>query len=330
VAPRFRGDGVSVDYAVVQRPEEALEEPKMRIALATIVESGWSRFDRKCAITWRDEMIVKPSEAMALPAFDEVVDSLTNFFLVCARESVELRYIRGLLPSGEMISYLGNPTRRKSRITAREWILTLNELGGRLKEVLERWLALVKKMGFAGPVFFSELSNPSPAQDARLFHFAGCLEAFHREVVQREIGKYLPKAEYRRIVTGLLDHLPEALTPALKESMRASLSHANDYSFAERITALFNGLEPETRRELADEPERFLAALKRSRNKLAHVTEGTDGETFEGRQFAHANVSLRAWLTILILRECGISESLVLARMRAADFFFWGPFKFEP
>ena len=59
----------------------------------------------------------------------------TNFFLVCAREVVELRYIRGLLPSGEMISLLGNPTRRKCRITAREWILTLNEPGGQLKDV---------------------------------------------------------------------------------------------------------------------------------------------------------------------------------------------------
>ena len=111
--------------------------------------------------------------------------------------------------------------------------------------------------------------------------------------------------------------------------MRSSLSSANDYSFAERLGALFNMLEPDTQRQLADEPERFLAAIKHSRNKLAHITDETRGEVFEGSEFSHANLSIRTWLTILMLKECGISESLILEKMVAAGYFYWGPFKFE-
>jgi hypothetical protein len=205
----------------------------------------------------------------------------------------------------------------------------LKEIGASFEDVLNRWFVLVQKLRFVGPVFFSELTSPSRIQDARFFHFAGCLEAFHREVVQEEMGKFLPKPDYREITKSLLTHVPAAVPDALREAMRLALSHANDHAFAERIDNLFNSLEPDTQRMLADEPKRFLAAIKHSRNKLAHVTDEPAGEVFEGREFAHANLSLRAWLTILILKECGIAESIITERMTAIAYFYWGPFKFD-
>lgn len=220
--------------------------------------------------------------------------------------------------------------RGKGRITGRAWVLTLDDIGGRLQDVVGRWLLLVEKLRFVGPVLFSEIANPSPVQDARFFHFAGCLEAFHREVVQADAGKFLPREEYREITKSLLNHLPPTVQEPLREAMRSALSHANDRSFAERTEALFNSLEAETQRQLADEPQRFLAAIKRSRNKIAHVAEATPGETFQGKEFAHANISIRGWLTILMLKECGVSESLILRKMAGTNYFYWGPFAFEP
>ena len=83
------------------------------------------------------------------------------------------------------------PTRRAvaaRSVRARDWVLTLREIGNSFQDVLNRWFVLVEKLGFVGSVFFSELTSPSPIQDARFFHFAGCLEAFHREVIQRKMG----------------------------------------------------------------------------------------------------------------------------------------------
>lgn len=166
-------------------------------------------------------------------------------------------------------------------------------------------------------------------QDARFLHFAGCLEAFHREVVQAEIGKFLPRNEYREITRSFLDHLPGSLSEALRDAMRSALSHANDHSFAERLDALFEVLEPETQRMLTGEPKRFLAAIRHSRNKLAHVMDETRGESFEGIEFARANLALRAWITILMLKECGIADSVIRERMTAVNYLFWVPFKFD-
>ncbi len=256
------------------------------------------------------------------------MSTLINFFLVCARESVDLRYVKGVLESGQIVSWFGLMRRRKRRRVGREWVLTLNDMDGRFESALNQWMILVKKLRFVGPVFFSELASPSPVQDARFFHFAGCLEAFHREVVQGEAaGKFIPKTEYRKITKALLQHLPPQLPLELQEAMRNKLSSANEHAFAERIAALFNSLEPETQERLTDEPQRFLEAMKHSRNKLAHVSDETSGEPFDN--YAHANLSIRGWLTILLLKECGITEATIRDRMDAINYFYWGPFKFE-
>ena len=188
---------------------------------------------------------------------------------------------------------------------------------------------MVRQLAFVGPVFFSELRSPSPMQDARFLHFAGCLEAFHREVVQADVGKFMPKSEYRALVQSVLEQMPSTVCPELRDSMRSSLSHANSHSFSERIDALFGELELETQIQLTKEPKRFLAAIKHSRNKLAHVSEEMPGETFEGREYAHANLCIRAWLQTLILKRCGIPESLIRNRMAGIGYFYWGPFSFE-
>jgi hypothetical protein len=330
VAALYDGESVKVDYTAAKAVDITLQEPCFHIEINTHLGVDASLFDRNCTINYRDNMSLTPPKPIQFGDATDAVFSLQNFFLMCARESVELRYIQGVLESGEIISSFGSMRgRRKRRTTPRDWVLTLNEIGTSFQEVLNKWFVLVKKLRFVGPVFFSELTSPSPVQDARFFHFAGCLEAFHREVVQEDLGKFLPKKDYREITKSLLANLPPTVPEALKDAMRSALSHANDHSFAERIDALFNALEPETQKLLTDDPKRFVAAIKHSRNKLAHITDDPAGEVFEGKEFVHANLSLRAWLTILILKECGIAESVIRNRMNGISYFYWGPFKFN-
>jgi hypothetical protein len=325
----YDDETVQASYCPAKPVEVALQEPQFRATIKTLVEWCSSLFDRNCIISYRDSMALTPPSPISFADGTEVVFSLVNFFLMCATEGVEVRYIRGILESGEIVSSFGTMRGRKQRTTARDWVLTLKEIGGLFEDVLNRWFVLVAKLRFVGPVFFSELTSPSPIQDARFFHFAGCLEAFHREVVQRKIGKFLPKKDYREITKALLEHVPPTVPDPLKEAMRSALSRANDHAFAERIEALFKSLDPETQELLADDPKRFLNAIKHSRNKLAHVDDDASGEMFEGDDYAHVNLSLRAWLTILMLKECGIAESTIRDRMTAIGYFYWGPFKFE-
>lgn len=330
IGVRFDGKSTKVDYAPDEPFQVRINRPDMLAKIVTWAGHNESLPARSCTITYQTEMAMTPSSPMPFDEGMETVFNLVNFYLLCARESVTLRKIRGVLDTGETISSFGLMKRRKGkRWSAREWLLFLNHLKGSFEDVLNRWFALVEKLGFVGHVFFSELSEPSPIQDARFFHFAGCLEAFHREIVTRTVGKFVERSEYKVIKKALLEHLPATTPEALKASMAAALSQANDHSFFERVEALFNSLEPETRGCLAEDGPRFLQAMKNSRNKLAHISDETRGETFEGREYAHASLSLRAWLTILLLKECGISESLIRDRMNAIGYFYWGPFKFD-
>lgn len=322
----FDGETVKVDYTVGVEQDLLLLDNEMKATTKTLIGTTSLLEDRRCIIRYRDNMSLVPTTPMPFEQAQETVFTLVNFFLMCARESVELRYLRGTLNTGEIISSFGSTRRPKRSPRIMDWVLSSRELN--LEDAINKWLLLVKKIGFIGPVFFSELAAPSPVQDARFFHFAGCLEAFHREVMQADAGKFLSRSEFKGITISLLGHLPATLSENLKDALRAALNHANDHSFAERIDALFNNLEPTTRQALTDDPPRFLAAIKHSRNKLAHVSDEASGETFEGVEYAHASLSLRAWLTILMLKECGIAESLIRERMIAIGYFHWGPFKF--
>lgn len=330
-APLFvlpTADGVRLDYVRQNRDVGTLAEYRMAMKIATLVESESSLFGRNCSISYRDEIVLTPTTATSFDDCMEVMFTLRNFFVVCSRESVQIRYLRAGVEDGSTISVFGLLNPRKKRMRHGDWILTARDMQDNFLATLNRWLTLAKGLRFIAPVFFSELLSPSRVQDARFFHFAGCLEAFHRDVLHEQTGKFLPRVEYKNVVNILLDQLPADIPLALEEAMRSSLSHANDHSFGERISALFSSLEEPTRLNLTTEADRFLTVIKNSRNKLAHISDNTSKEVFKGREIAHANLSIRAWLTILLLRECGVAESLILEKMKAMNYFYWGPFAF--
>jgi hypothetical protein len=329
IAPLSTGRKITVDYTIPDPLEVAVADPEMRVIIRTRVKCSGTRSDHNLTMTYTSEMELTPSSPMPFEDGMQTIFSIVNLLHLCAREAVELRSITAVLDSGESVASFALMRKPRGNRPSTDWLLTIREMEDRFGNVLNAWFSVVNRLRFVAPVFFSELTGPSSVQDARFFHFAGCLEAFHREVVQAEMGKFLPRRDYREIIKSLLDHLPTNVPEPLTAAMRSALSHANDHSFAERIEALFNTLEPETQCMLTDDANRFLAAIKHSRNKLAHIVDEPDGETFEGKEFAYANLSLRGWLTILMLKECGVAEVLLRERMKAIDYFYWGPFKFQ-
>ena len=330
VSAHYHGDGLRAEIKPVQRPPVKIQEPALQISMKTHFGCSASLFDRSFTIRYREDITIAPAIASPFDNCMQIVHTLTNFFLLCARDAVDLEYVRGTLESGETISYFDNRSRRKVRPSAKDWVLKLEDIGGSFEDALNQWFVLVKKLRFVRAVFFSELSDPSRIQDARFFHFAGCLEAYHREVLSTDVGKSMPSGEFTVLARELLDHLPPEVPEPVGAAIRSAVMRANDHTFAERLGVLFGLLEAETQRMLAVEPTRFLAAIKHSRNKMAHVLDDTHADSFEGKEFAHANLAIRAWLTILMLKECGISERVVRERMEGIGYFFWGPFQFQP
>ena len=329
IAPNFfNSDKLTVDYLPRPPIEVSVVNPAMKLRMTNRFGYGASAPDRNCLLTFAERIDIDLASPTPIEEAFRIAFDFGNFFAICSRECVDFRSMRAILESGEEVASFGSMRGSRRRRIDRDWIVRISDFGEKFEEVINRWFALVKKMGFVGPVFFSELSAPSPVQDARFFHFAGCLEAFHREVIQADAGKYLPKSEYRQMVNQLLTHLPTDAPQGLQDAMRSALSSANNFAFAERLDFLFQSLEDDTKKLLTDDQPRFLAAIKRSRNKLAHITDGATGDTFEGKDYAHINLCLRTWLVILMLRECGVPEEMLRQRIIGGECLFWGPFTF--
>jgi hypothetical protein len=321
-------------FGVGYEPTKVLEA-KLHLAgfTASIGSSAHTRHrvaEPQFEIAFRYVLQLKPLSPTSFDDCLQLAMDVANLLSLFSVEPVAVRRICGTSEAGCDIGWFA-PMRGRNRVrTNREWVLRLSDVGAsEFGGLLDSWLGLSKTMGFISSVYFSELSSPSPVTDARFFYFAACLEAFHREVVQGDIGKFLPKPVYKGIVRDLMTHAPTDLPEPLKRAMFSALSYANDKTFAERLDELFSRLEGETRKLIADDPQRFLAAVKHSRNKLAHVEDGKSHETFTGRQYAHANFCLKAWITVLILKHCGVDEGLLRSKIESVGYTIWGPFAFD-
>jgi hypothetical protein len=303
-----------------------LVNPAADLSITTTTASSFANCT--LSITYQEHIALKFAQSLAFEEATNAVFTISNFFQICAHLPVETRFIKGTTDTDDEISLLSPMRVRTPKGKTQRWLMTVNCLGTSFQTVINNWFALVKKLSFIGPVYFTELATPSPVTDARFLHLAGCLEAYHDEVYKQKIGQMMSKNAYQKLVKNLMKHLPPATPPTLAKRMQESLNFANSASFAQRLDALFQTLEPETKAMLANDPPRFLESIKHSRNKLAHVSSKT-AKVFKGREYAHANFSLRAWLTMMMLKECGISEAVIRNRMNSNGYLFWGPFEFD-
>ena len=320
---------IGVVYQAIEPIEVRFESTQMGVSIVSIADQQHSLYDCRFTMTYRYVIELTPASPLAYAECMKAVFKLINFFALCSHEEVHVRRLKGVLDTGENVAWFARARRRKRKPTPNDWLLTLKEIERhQFSSVLNNWFELEDKLGFMGDVFFSELGAPSHVTDARFFHFVGCLEAYHRDVVRSDAGKYLSKAEFQAVRAEIMAHVPTTLPKALISSMKGALSHANDFSFGERVQELFESLDVETRNMLVEDHQRFLAALKHSRHRMAHVSDKDDREKFQDREYAHANIVVRAWMVLLLLKRCGVPEQVIQERMQWTGYLFWGPFRF--
>src|SRR5687768_5782167 len=105
VSAQYHGDALRAEIKPTERPAVKIQDPALQISMKTHVGCSASLFDRSFTIRYREDITIAPACASPFDDCMQIVHTLTNFFLLCARDAVDLEYIRGTLESGETISY---------------------------------------------------------------------------------------------------------------------------------------------------------------------------------------------------------------------------------
>jgi hypothetical protein len=184
-----------------------------------------------------------------------------------------------------------------------------SDLKEELETILQKWFHRIRGLHGVHEVFFATVRDTKMYIESRLVHLSQTLEAYHRKTVPNE--KHLPKKRWATVRKRITRSLPKRLPKALREAVEASIHHANDYSFFDRLEGLFASLEPETKSMITDDVTEFLRHIRGTRNLLTHLERNRKSKVFPEDRWPEVFDLMKAVIFILMLKRCGIAEDRI-------------------
>lgn len=199
-------------------------------------------------------------------------------------------------------------------------LLPYNVMNGQLQNVLKNWLLETEALRHARALLFSTQAHPGPILETRFLPIIQALEVYCRALGSE---KYIPESNFRELKVKLLDIVPSDLDAGLKQKLRTSIGFANELSLNDRILQLLNSLEQNTRRFVCKDAKKFASRLKDSRNFYTHYGD-SKGKELKGTALYWATEQASLLLKILMLKGCGVSESLIQEWLKQSGYHSQG------
>jgi hypothetical protein len=210
-----------------------------------------------------------------------------------------------------------------------QMLFPFSAIKDQFETVCRNWFASLTRNAGIYDVFFTTLFDRSQYLETRFFNLAQCLEAFHRKWIAKGGGKFVPQKRFKQIRSRVEARLPARLPRGLESAFKRVLPQANEFSFLERLQALFVSLQPETIAMVTDDPSRFMQAIRDTRNQFTHLEARKKSKAFAREQWHQACQKMQLILIVHFLKLCGIEESLIRQRLKSSTRFNVSPFTFE-
>jgi HEPN superfamily Apea-like protein/ApeA-like protein len=195
-------------------------------------------------------------------------------------------------------------------------VCTFASLGANASAVVGEWFKSDEKARRVFNLYLGTLYTRAYVE-SHFLSLAQALESFHR--VFHDF-KVMPNNVFEQLRVALLGALHTVPLPnGLADKLAGGFGFLNEPNFQTRIEQLISTLQPETRKVLiGDSVEDFIRALKQTRNYLTHPGIQKKGAVLsEPLEYHIFNRRLQATLRLLILRQLGVSEPIILSAICA-------------
>lgn len=184
----------------------------------------------------------------------------------------------------------------------------------RLTSIIERWFSATDAMLNSMSLFMLVRQSGSTSESVRFLMATQALEAFSRATGQ---DKYMSQELYDKDVLPIINGaIPGIVEGSHRTSLKQRLKFANEFSFRKRLNLLLKGLEPSTIQCVCQDDSKFVEGVLDTRNYLVHYTDSLRPKALVGADLLWAGEKLVMLLRILLLKEVGIEESLIVQRLR--------------
>jgi hypothetical protein len=144
------------------------------------------------------------------------------------------------------------------------------------------------------------------------FQFLGLVQALETYCRSVQHGQYVSESAYEIIKQALIAAIPATTPQDLRNSLKmGKIEYGNEYSLRKRLRLLLCSLEDNTVRMITDNPGQFSEQVTATRNYYTHYTSTLQSQAFAGAELFRACLRLRVLLTIVLLKEIDLEESLI-------------------
>lgn len=273
---------------------------------------------------------IKPTSQQSIDYFMQFAYKLRCLFMLLSRKRIHYTDFRLVLPtkempaSGEILGYTVSPSvtlffrqpfyRQPFSILPYDLLL---HYGPNLKwdQVICNFIIGYDAVSHCLGLLESVVYNDSPTPEYRLLALVQALEGLHRADYPASL--HCTSDAYKPILKEIRKSLPSMPTQ-LRWSVANSIAYANEYSLLKRLEALRDLLSPTVAAELCADWDRFLRRIRDFRHDISHQLG--KGST-NSEQLYWDSVRCELWLSILLLKRCGLPDEEMLPNLRIREGF---------
>lgn len=283
-------EAYTISALVAQPIEEIVADIDDRFSVLLKVENHpEGDANRKMAIVSTTRFEIKTSYGERFYDFDRIIRGIQNLLTLFVHQPVYVESLTLQPAKSEMVLFtrLGSVKLYQEHgyeidgnykpFHRSRMLVPLRQIQGELSEILKVWLCDAENFDLSYHLYFSVVFNKELYAENRFLAYVQALEGYHRR--KEDDSKYLPKAEYKARISGLLQAIPDDLPGDLKTSIESAIQRANDFSLRERLGKIMKRRGETFLKTFfgnLQQHEDFIQQVVGTRNYLSHVLEPGD------------------------------------------------------
>lgn len=301
---------------------------------AVIKSSGAFKFStdsyRKAEILSSSSLKLIPSDVKSFDWFEEQLFSIQQLMTILTGQSIYVESVNfveqvELITSDVVENYKAReqyrfffrqgPLRKLNNPREDQFLIPYKHIAQNFDLILNNWFEKKENLDVVFELFTGEFFKITHLTTS-FSNFMQAIEAFHRKNYE---GKLIDAKEFERIESELNSFIDQFVPRALKDKLKGSVKYGNEFTLKKRLVELSDTLSLESKTLIFGSDKKvnkFLQKLVSTRNYLTHYDESGKSNIIDIDDRFYAIQRLKVFIALLLLKELGIPENLILNNIK--------------
>lgn len=278
-------------------------------------------------INWSSKSIlyITPEHSQSMEWFKENIFSLRELLILFIGSTVYFEQIEFIgkeeIREGNSETYRPrykyfqsqDKSKFKPEFKEKDILVKFSHIEENFNNILNSWFEKRNTLDTVRTLYFTDYYIEKDYLHKTFLNTIQILEIYHRHVYE---GKLFEEDYYNQNVAQLINYAKSSLPEDFVQTIEKKLKHGNEYSLNKRLKEIINSLEKDSKLSLignSDNRDRFIQQLVDTRNYLTHYDKSEKKKLLETTlEKFYAIQRLKAIATLIIVKELGVKESLML------------------